>query len=144
MGYSFAKDKNSLSIGLSKKKVDKYKAKLDSVFESFVKGIKRQPRRSRRELKLRLNFLTGNTKLSNNKGNALIGIYNSNKWITRHNDLVGLDKYLSHKISKVSSLGINSSIKSYSFKESFLKKRFIDVKPIEFSIIVNAWKKKGL
>ena len=89
----------------------------------------------------RLRFLTGNTRLKNNKKNILIGIYYSNCQLTEKEDLIRLDDYLRTKIdSLIKIIKLQRRLRKYNFKNGFETKRFSPFKTHEFQKIMKIWK----
>lgn len=104
LGYKFTKSGPKLNLGISGKKKQKYQERIQLAIEKYIKSSKKQPVKAKKELLMRLNFLTTNTKLSNNKGNAVIGIYNTNKWVTEEKFLKDLDIFLQFQSRRIRSL----------------------------------------
>src|SRR5690554_5100620 len=98
LGYKF-KYSSGLKVGISNNKIEKYRQRITSSFDVYQRGHK--GRNARKMLINRIRFLTGNTKLTNNKGGAFVGIYSSNKWANDHSSLKGLDAFLRHKTNQL-------------------------------------------
>ena len=96
LGYDFYFGKDDVKISPSKKRIDRYKNRLKMTFAQYQKEKKHNEKRARKTFIKRLRFLTGNTKLRNNKRNALVGIYFSNSLANNLKPLIGLDHYLNH------------------------------------------------
>ncbi|MBB1477732.1 antiviral reverse transcriptase Drt3a [Shewanella sp. SG41-3] len=58
LGYSFKKQSNSIEIGISKKKKDKYISKIKFSIDKYNNSYIKTPKLARAELMLRLRFLT--------------------------------------------------------------------------------------
>lgn len=142
LGYNFTYDVSNLKIRMSKKKLDKYELKVNSAFDEYHKKSKKQPRRSSSELSLRMKFLTHNTRLSNNKSNALIGIYNANKWITELNQLVHLDNIVKRQVSSLKDLKLKKRVSAYSFVDGFKKKKYSNFSINDYLAIGKIWRVK--
>ena len=138
LGYRFCKDK---TIQMGTEKIEKYKIKIERTFNAYIKGCKTKEKVARKILVKRLKFLTGNTKLINNKKHVLVGIYFSNSLITNTDCLDHLDEYLSKKISNISCDRLKERLTKMSFKEGFLQKRFTKFSTTELSKIVEVWKR---
>lgn len=138
LGYRFCKDK---TIQMGTEKIKKYKTKIERTFNAYIKGCKTKEKVARKILVKRLKFLTGNTKLINNKKHVLVGIYFSNSLITNTDCLDHLDEYLSKKISNISCDRLKERLTKMSFKEGFLQKRFTKFSTTELSKIVEVWKR---
>lgn len=142
LGYSIKFGAGSVDIELSRKKIEKYKARVDLIFEAYKNLAKVNEKQARKILVKRLRFLTGNTRLINNKRNILVGIYFSNSLVNNSRDFFGLDKYLEHKIeTEISKQQLRDRIKRYKFSHGFSKRRFSSFKTHELSQIINLWQK---
>jgi hypothetical protein len=140
LGYKYTKKKNSVSLSISKKKFDKYVKKLNFAVQKYNVSWMNTPKKSRAELALRLKFLTTNTRLTNNKGNAVIGIYNNNKWVTDFTFLKALDDQLQNALSKLDNPDLKVKLKGkYSFKKGFDQRIFNNFTAKEFSMIGRRW-----
>ena len=140
LGYNFKREKYGLFLNFSEKKELKYRERLQKAFSEYGRKRHRQPRYARTLLLKRVRFLTGNTKLFNNKGSAFIGIYHSNKWINRTNALHRLDRFLEGKISTLHDIKLKKRLYRNSFVQGFQNKTFRKFKPNEMSEIVRVWK----
>lgn len=140
LGYSFKKNNKCLALNFSVNKELKYRERINSAFAEYHQKKFRYPAHSRRLLLKRVRYLTGNTKLFNNKGSAFIGIYHSNKWITELNTLHRMDRFLEGKISSLSDSRLKNRLYRNSFVTGFLNKTFRKFKPLEMSEIVKVWK----
>jgi AMMECR1 domain-containing protein len=87
-----------------------------------------------------MRFLTGNTRLKNNKNNVLVGIYHSNSQLTETDDLISLDDYLRNKIGALPITQLRERLKKYSFESGFEERRFSPFKTYELQKIMKAWK----
>lgn len=139
LGYKFKYCGESLKLELADKKVLKYNNRIAEVINTYKRNSKKQPKKARKELLLRLKFLTRNTKLSNNKGNAIVGIYNSNKWITNSECLKKFDHKLNGLSKSIENQGLRDRISKFSFKEGFDKRLFSNFNAKEFSTITRGW-----
>ncbi|MCE2030393.1 antiviral reverse transcriptase Drt3a [Sessilibacter corallicola] len=135
LGYEINISKNSFETRLTNKKLEKYKHRIKlSIIE--YKKLKNE-KKARKLLKKRLMFLTGNTRLVNNKRNAVVGIYFSNTQLTNPTDLDGLDQYLKNQLF---SNKIKIPETKFSFKEGFNKRIYYKFSGEELKLIVKAWK----
>ena len=75
------KENTRICIDICDRKIIRYKTRLKLSFDDYKK-FQPNEKIARKLLIKRLCYLTGNTKLSNNKDNTLIGIYFSNSLIT--------------------------------------------------------------
>lgn len=140
LGYNFEKHGKRFVLGISKKKNNKYKDRILSSIEKYKKQSIKQPQKAKKELLLRIKFLTSNTVLSNNKGNAIIGIYNSNKWATDLKFLDSLDSFLVGKSNMIKDPHVKKKVQKLSFFRGFNDRTFCHFTPSEFEAIVKIWK----
>ena len=140
LGYKFNKNGKNLILGIADKKRDKYISKIKFCINEYNRKRIREPRKAKNELYVRLKFLTSNTRLSNNKGNAVIGIYNNNKWVTEQKFLKVLDGHLNKALSDLNNVSIIPKLrKRFSFKSGFENRSFSKFTTKEFSIIGKGW-----
>lgn len=140
LGYEFDLAPGGSGVSLSKKKLDKYKERIEKSFIDYHKKKAFIPRKAADELVVRSLFLTGNMRLFNRKSNAFIGIYFSNKHITNTKQLKGLDLFYQHQIKKITDASLRDRLLTNSFEEGFTKKIFRALKPKQLSIISKGWK----
>src|SRR5690606_22245280 len=93
LGYSIEFGHGAVKTKLTTKKVDKYRKRIKASFEHYFHLSKVDEKVARRILVKRIRFLTGNTRLTNNKKNILVGIYYSNKQLTELSQLNDLDGF---------------------------------------------------
>lgn len=137
LGYEFHMGKG-VSLDLSRRKRESYQEKIDIVFDKFMNG--NQSRKDERILIDRMRFLTGNTKLTNNKGGAFVGIYFSNKFITNDEGLHFLDNYYHLKLNALTKISLRRRLSKLSFKDGFVNKSFRNFTAKELSKITRIWK----
>ena len=143
LGYKMSFGTAETKTRLATKKVDKYKKRIDLAFADYANLSKVDEKKARKLLVKRIRFLTGNTRLMNNKKNILVGIYYSNSQLTELIDLIGLDAYLKNKIKNQITLPqVQRRLKQYGFKQGFVKKRFSPFNIQELSEIMKIWGKK--
>ncbi|MBI47047.1 MAG: hypothetical protein CMG91_06240 [Marinobacter sp.] len=140
LGYNFDKHGGRFGLGISKKKKKKYEDRVLSSIEKYAKQSIKQPRKAKKELLLRIKFLTSNTALSNNKGNAIIGIYNSNKWATDLKFLTSLDSFLVGKSNLIKNPYVKKKVQKFSFSHGYKARTFCRFTPSQFETIVKLWK----
>jgi hypothetical protein len=141
LGYKFKKRGSKLALSISDKKKEKYVSKINYCVDKYNKLSLKTPKKAEKELKIRLRFLTSNTRLSNNKGNAVIGIYNNNKWVTDYTFLTYLDGQLNNAISRLDHILLRPKLSDrYSFKKGFENRNFSNFDSKEFSVIGRGWK----
>lgn len=143
LGYKMTFGTQQTKTTLTKKKVDKYKTRMDLAFAAYINLSKVNEKKARKLLVMRIRFLTRNTRLLNNKKNILVGIYYTNNQLTEQRDLKGMDKYLRYKIdSLISSPQLQERLIKYSFQEGYNKKLFSPFKTKELSEILAIWDKR--
>jgi len=126
---------------LTDKKINKYQDRIDLAFNDYKNLSKVDKKKARELLVKRLRFLTGNTRLKNNKKNVLTGIYYSNSQLTEKDDLKKLDEDLIKKIDKeILGSRLQKRLKKYKFIDGFELKRFSPFKTHELAKIMKVWK----
>lgn len=148
LGYRYVVDNNSnwqgkkLRIELTDRKINRFKQKIDLSIEVFKDQALHDKKRASKLLKSRIVFLTSNTRLTNNKGHILTGVYFSNRLLDPNaSQLKDLDTYLA---SSIDSLDLTdkqkTKLKSFTFISGFKSKRFVKFSTAELSLIMKAWK----
>ncbi len=140
LGYKIFFGDGKIKTRLTVKKINKYKSRIDLTFDSYTNISKVNEKEARKLLVKRMRFLTGNTRLKNNKNNVLVGIYHSNSQLTETNDLISLDDYLRNKIGALHITQLRERLNKYNFKSGFEEKRFSPFKTYELQKIMKAWK----
>lgn len=140
LGYKFFFGNGDVKTRLSDKKTEKYKRRINLAFNHYLNFSRVNEKEARNILVKRIRFLTGNTRLRNNKENIMVGIYYSNSQLTEKNDFKELDKFLRTKIDKKIALPqLRERLKRYNFKDSFETRRFSPFKVHEFQEIMKIW-----
>ncbi|WP_234571387.1 antiviral reverse transcriptase Drt3a [Rhodohalobacter sp. 614A] len=140
LGYKIRFGENELRTYLTDKKIEKYKSRLKLAFDHYKNLSKVDEKNARKILVKRIRYITGNTKLSNNKKNILVGIYYSNSQLTELDGLERLDLSLNaHIRSKVKNNRAIKRLSKYSFKKGFLNKRFSPFTPKDLKEIKSIW-----
>jgi hypothetical protein len=140
LGYRFEVANDGFQVKLSQKKINKYKERLRSIIQDYNSRCSKEPKRSLRILKLRLKFLTSNTRLSNNKGKALVGIYNTNKWISDSRHISVLDEKLASISELIGDNNVRNKISKFSFQQGFEANLYSRFTLTELELIVGVWK----
>ncbi|EAK9999574.1 RNA-directed DNA polymerase [Campylobacter lari] len=153
LGYAFKKEKEKLSISLSKNKIKKYKNKITKTVECYNKQSKHDDTNARRMLIKRLKYLTGNIALKGAKKHIYSGVFYSNRHINDISCFQGLDAFLKCKIDKIKpyeKLNIdlekleklqNEIKEKYSFVKNFENKKIFRLKSNnDLKNISLAWK----
>ena len=141
LGYEFILKDGIVKTKLTTSKYEKLKWRLYLAFEDYKNLSKIDFKGARKLLVWRIRFLTGNTKLVNNKSNILIGIYYSNKYLTEKNqigDLDGLLKNYTH--TKLTSLSLKKRLTKYTFRDGFERNRFSVFTGKQLTEIMKIWK----
>jgi len=140
LGYKIRFGENELRTYLTDNKLKKYKNRLKLAFDHYKNLSKVDEKNARKILVKRIRYITGNTKLSNNKKNILVGIYYSNSQLTELDGLKRLDLSLNaHIKSKVKKTRVIKRLSKYSFKDGFLNKRFSPFTPRDLKEIKSIW-----
>lgn len=143
LGYRIKYENKKIEFKLSSKKIDKYKKRIDLILDSYINFSKVNEKKARKLLVKRLKYLTGNTRLVNNKKNVLVGVYYSNNLLTDDFDFIALDKYLAHKIeTEISSSIVKKRLNEYKFQHGFNSKRFTPFTANDLSEILKIWQNK--
>lgn len=141
LGYKFNIESKKVNIGISDNKTGRYKKRLEIIFSEYEK---QKPTEiiARKLLINRIRFITGNTRLSNNKDNALVGIYFTNNLITDSSCLNKLDTLLTQKINNSQALSdrVKKRLLKITFKTGWEQKIFYKFSVKEIQEIVKVWK----
>lgn len=140
LGYKFTFGDDSVDISLTDSKIKKYKNRLVLSFDDYLKTAKRNNNKAKSLLLKRIRFLTGNTRLVNNKKNAVVGIYFSYSLISKPYCLGCLDCFLRENINKIEDENLKNTLLELSFKKGFEEKRFFKFSAKDFKNIVKVWK----
>lgn len=120
LGYEIEyRGKQGMVVRLTKDRYATIRKRIDRTFAAWDKA--NPSNHGRRSLLLdRLRLLTGNTRLSHNKRNAMVGIFFSNPHLTDLQTLATLDAYLSRRAS-ISTLPVElqNRVKELSFQKGF-------------------------
>ena len=140
LGYKFEIGGGKVELKMTDKKVKRYKKRVDLSFAAYLKASTRSEKKARSLLVQRIKFLTGNTRLVNNKKNVVSGIFFSNSLLTDLHDLKHLDDYLLSKISSLNHNRLESRLKKYSFTHGFDERKYYKFSAQDLSQIVKVWK----
>ena len=133
LGYKFLWDGCILNIEMSHIRYNRYKEKIKKLIVCYGKELKQKDTHSeknaRKNLFKRLKFLTSNTRLSNTKRNAMVGIYYSNSHLTNPEKILrGLDNYTLGMFKRNRLLNNDNTrlrFKHISFTSGFINRRFV-------------------
>lgn len=143
LGYKYLIGSGSVELRMTDKKIERYKKRIDLTFASYDKKAKKPKKKevkARALLEKRVRFLTGNTRLVNNKKNVVSGIFFSNALLTNLNDLDVLDSHLATKISGLTNPRLEARLSKQSFKKGFQTKKYHKFSAHDLAEIVEVWK----
>jgi hypothetical protein len=140
LGYKLTFGKVPVKLGLSDKRKQKYKDRIRRSFEAYDKQAKFEEKEARRLLVMRVKFLTGNTRLLNNKANIMVGTYFSNSLLSDSSDFQSLDDSLRDRIHALHQESLRNILNEFSFKEGFQRRRYHTFSTRELNQIVKLWK----
>lgn len=144
LGYKISFGTGPVKLSLSKRKMERYKKRIDIAFDDYLSLNPKNEKSARSILEKRIRFLTGNTRLKNNKKNILVGVYYSNVHLTDPGCLAGLDAYLKNKIQTSTLLDrVKNRLLKYSFETGFEKRRFSPFTHQELRAIMQDWSSKN-
>jgi hypothetical protein len=142
LGYTIHFGAGVVTTKLTTNKIDKYRKRIKAAFDHYLNLSKVDEKAARRILVKRTRFLTGNTRLTNNKKNILVGIYYSNNQLSELFQLNALDGYLEGQIRrKITSAHLRARLRKYSFRTGFDEKRFSPFTTGELSKLMEIWQK---
>ena len=133
LGYKFLWNGGTLNIEMSLSRLNRYKEKVKKLIVCYGKDLKQNGKHSeknaRKKLFKRLKFLTSNTRLSNSKSNAMVGIYYSNSHLTNPEKILrGLDCYTLGMFKRNRLLNNDNTrlrFENISFTSGFVNRRFV-------------------
>lgn len=142
LGYEISFGTGVVKTQLTSSKIQKYRIRVKSAFDHYVNYSKVDEKAARRILIKRIRFLTGNTRLTNNKKNILVGIYYSNNHLTELFQLNAIDGYLEGQIRrKISPPHLKARLRKYRFRTGYEQRRFSPFTTSELSEIMEVWQK---
>lgn len=120
------KTKNeSIVVDMVLNKKDRYKNKIQKTFDIYEQKQKHNNKKAFKLLRTRIQYLTSNTQLRNNKENVFIGIFYSNRYINTMSSLQSLQSYLENLIN---SAGLSpqqkEKLKKFTFQGGFVSKKY--------------------
>lgn len=140
LGYRFHLKQGQLEISPSAAKVAKYRSRMNAAFAEYWREKPVNPKGAFRKLVGRVEFLTGNTRLSNSKSRAATGIYFNNSIATDLSSLRLLDKRLKARITELQRTSLQKQLKKLKFTTGFEQRRYHNFSTKELQMIVRAWK----
>lgn len=138
LGYRYSWHSNALLVELSSKRWKRMRLRMERAFDAYSSSA--SPARSDLLMK-RIRFLARNVRLSNNKRNALTGIYFSNSQLDSPlRQLQTLDRSLRALTKQhVSEQSIRQLLDEESFEAGFARKRFLVLTPEEMTRVTAIW-----
>ena len=140
LGYKFDIGARSVDLRMTDQKIARYKQRIDISFEAYDKQSNKSEKKARVLLEKRIRFLTGNTRLVNNKKNVVSGIFFSNSLLSSCQDLKVLDAHLRKAVSGMSSVRLKERLSKNSFKYGFKLRKYHKFSAQDLSRIVEVWK----
>ena len=146
LGYSFSQPraKSDLYIGISARRLQVAKRRLDATFGAYSRSTSNTGKSSEL-LYWRLRYLTSNTRLQHNKRAAYAGVKFSNPQLTSDlSDLHDLDDALQALLKSTKLYSTQTKrLKRLSFVRGFENTIYINLSYARFSEIVSAWGRDG-
>lgn len=140
LGYSIEFGDGKIRLDVSPKKLSRYKSRIELTLDAYRRATPHSEPVARRLLIKRLRFLTGNTRLVNNKRRARVGIHFSNSLLTDSNSLAELDSFLISQSAGIANSRVQARVQRFSFVRGFEEKTFHRFTTNELTAIVRAWK----
>ncbi|MFF2272226.1 antiviral reverse transcriptase Drt3a [Agromyces sp. NPDC058136] len=140
LGYEISRGPKQVEVRLSQPRLVELQRRLDRTFELW--DACDQSNGGRQLLFLnRVRMLTGNTRLSNNKRNAMVGIYYSNSESTQPDQFDDLDIALQDKLSnRTLPVPVGRAIARLSFRGGFEQKTMHRFSADQLRQIRGAWR----
>lgn len=140
LGYEFTLEKAVVSVDISARRERRYRRRISLAFENYLKGGGQGS--SQQMLVDRIKFLSGNTRLSNNKRHALVGIYYSNSLLKSVSPKIQrLDAHLARQCKLANlPLATQGRLVGLSFESGFTRRNFHSFSPRKMQQLVKIWK----
>jgi hypothetical protein len=140
LGYRITFGAGNVVFDLSRAKIERYKKRIDIALHAYAHLAKINEKKARKDLVKRIRYLSGNTRLTNNKSHVSVGIHCSNSLLTNSRSIMYIQKYFDQKVSSSSfSSALIQRLLKYSFLDGFEKKTFSVFKSSELKKIVSVW-----
>lgn len=139
LGFIIEPNDTGTKFAFTNRKFRKYNLKIVAVFDDYKRRSKTNEKKARKLLVKRIRFLTGNTRLFNNKRDALVGIFFSNRLLSDTTSLDILDRHLRFRIDALDSPIVSARLRHMSFQKGYEQRRFAHFSPDDFSNIVRIW-----
>ena len=140
LGYEFTIENAVVSVDISAKRERRYRKRIDLAIESYLKS--NQGGSAQQTFVDRIKFIVGNTRLSNNKRHALIGIYYSNSLLKLASPKMRrLDSYLARKLTLAQlPKAVGDRLSNLGFQSGFNNHTFCSFSPRKMEQLVRVWK----
>jgi hypothetical protein len=139
LGYRFWSSTKGCKLSISSAKALKYKNRLEAAFREYRKASAVHTRSAHRLLVQRIRFITGNTRLLNNKSQAVTGVFYNNSAADDLRTFDLLDRRLSRLVAAVLSPTLRKRLASAGFRRGFEGRRFHTYSTRRLKAIVEAW-----
>lgn len=139
LGYTFDVQGKNCAISISSLKIAKIRQRIDLCLTAFSIEKVKNYRSAYRLCVARMRFLTGNTRLTNNKGSVYTGIFYNNSAASELSTLRGLDQYYNHKIGQLANPSLTASLGRFSFEQGFADRTFTRINTKRLASITGAW-----
>jgi len=140
LGYEFDITTFPVAVDISRKRAERYRRRIEMAFQAH--DVSAADPSVDRMLFDRIRFLAGNTRLSNNKRQALVGIYFSNSLLRDPSArIAGLDTHYRRTLSSAGlPAPLQSELTGISFAEGFRRRTYYVFSPKRLQQIVKIWK----
>lgn len=140
LGYKFSYGSSQVKISMSGERFKRYRERIDLACNEYLYKSRFNEKRERKIFVKRMKFLTGNTRLLNNKNNALVGSYFSNSKVNDMREFKRLDAYLQCKTAAKFPRALVNRLDELSFESGFENKTFHNFTVKDLTKIVAVWK----
>ena len=140
LGYEITYSLDDLQVVLSKGRRLKLVKRISAAFDAYHRS-KSKSRRASLHLLMRVRFLTGNTRLQNNKAGAFVGVYYSNKFLSHRDQLKQLDYYIRAQARAVTDPGLRRKLLLNSLEMGHKEKTFHHYTFRELEEISSVWRR---
>lgn len=140
LGYEFTINNATVTVDISRQREKRYRQRIKLAFEAYLRSSGTGS--SQQTLLDRIKFLSGNTRLSNNKRHALVGIYYSNSLLKSVTPKIQrLDAHLVRqcKLAKLPP-ATQSRLVGLGFGSGFTNRTFHSFSPRKMQQLVKIWK----
>lgn len=139
LGYEYEYSNLPLTVRLSSGRLDKIIKRVELATEAYLRSYSPHGK-SAKVLLDRVRLLTANTRLSNSKSFAFVGIYFSNRHLTDMQQLKDLDVKVQALLDRVPDAKLRARLASCNFEHGFGARTFIRRSPMELKVLTSVWK----